>query len=327
MSVPTANNKSASAANTTKNPHKTSNNALKFVFGGLSGMGATCIVQPLDLVKTRMQVSTATSGGAKEYKNSFQVLLNVIKNEGFFGLYKGIGAALLRQATYTTTRLGVYTWINEVYKGKTNQDPTLFVRMGMGMLAGASGAFVGNPAELTLIRMTADGRLPVAEQRNYKNVANALVRISREEGVLTLWRGCIPTMGRAMVVNMVQLASYSQVKSYLTKEFKFKEGIELHFCASMVSGFLTTVASMPVDIAKTRIQNMKIVDGKPEYKGTTDVLIKVARNEGIFALWKGFTPYFCRLGPHTVLTFIFLEQLNKLYSTFVLGESGGSSGM
>lgn len=37
MSVPTANNKSASAANTTKNPHKTSNNALKFVFGGLSG--------------------------------------------------------------------------------------------------------------------------------------------------------------------------------------------------------------------------------------------------------------------------------------------------
>ena len=36
----------------------------------------------------------------------------------------------------------------------------------------------------------------------------------------------------------------------------------------MISGFITTVASMPVDIAKTRIQNMKIVDGKPEYRGT-----------------------------------------------------------
>lgn len=47
----------------------------------------------------------------------------------------------------------------------------------------------------------------------------------------------------------------------------FNEGIFLHFCASMISGLVTTAASMPVDIAKTRIQNMKIIDGKPEYKG------------------------------------------------------------
>ena len=47
----------------------------------------------------------------------------------------------------------------------------------------------------------------------------------------------------------------------------FNEGIFLHFCASMISGFVTTAASMPVDIAKTRIQNMKIIDGKPEYRG------------------------------------------------------------
>jgi hypothetical protein len=43
-----------------------------------------------------------------------------------------------------------------------------------------------------------------------------------------------------------------------------------------------------------RIQNMKIVDGKPEYKGAVDVITKVARNEGFFALWKGFTPYYFR---------------------------------
>lgn len=81
----------------------------------------------------------------------------------------------------------------------------------MGMSAGACGAFVGTPAEVALIRMTADGRLPPAERRNYSNVVNALTRITREEGLLALWRGCIPTIGRAMVVNMAQLASYSQV--------------------------------------------------------------------------------------------------------------------
>uniref|UniRef100_T1GU60 Mitochondrial 2-oxoglutarate/malate carrier protein n=1 Tax=Megaselia scalaris TaxID=36166 RepID=T1GU60_MEGSC len=200
--------------------------------------------------------------------------------------------------------------------------------MAMGMAAGACGAMVGCPAEVALIRMTADGRLPLAERRNYTSVVNALSRITTEEGFAALFRGCIPTMGRAMVVNMAQLASYSQAKGYIVQQFQMQDGIKLHFCASMISGFITTVASMPVDIAKTRIQNMKkTVDGKPEYKGTIDVLLKVSRQEGVFALWKGFTPYFCRLGPHTVLTFIILEQLNQLYSRHVLGVESKGSGL
>lgn len=58
---------------------------------------------------------------------------------------------------------------------------------------------------------------------------------------------------------------------------------------------------------------MKMINGKPEYSGIGEVFLKIIRNEGILALWKGFLPYLARLGPHTVLTFIFLEQLNKAY--------------
>jgi solute carrier family 25 oxoglutarate transporter 11 len=83
---------------------------------------------------------------------------------------------------------------------------------------------------------------------------------------------------------------------------------------------------MPVDIAKTRIQNQKYIDGKPEYKGAMDVLTKVVKNEGILSLWKGFTPYYFRLGPHTVLTFIFLEQMNRLYKVHILGQIGATGG-
>lgn len=65
-----------------------------------------------------------------------------------------------------------------------------------------------------------------------------------------------------------------------------------------------------------RIQNMKTINGVPEYKGTTDVFMKIVRGEGVLALWKGFTPYYARLGPHTVLTFVFLEQLNQAYRQY-----------
>lgn len=68
-------------------------------------------------------------------------------------------------------------------------------------------------------------------------------------------------------------------------------------------------------ISPSRIQNMKTINGKPEFTGAIDVLTKVIRNEGLFALWKGFFPYYARLGPHTVLTFIFLEQMTSAYKT------------
>lgn len=78
-------------------------------------MGATVFVQPLDLVKNRMQLSGA-GGGKKEYKNTFDALTKILRTEGITGIYKGLGAGLLRQATYTTTRLGVYTGLNDMYK-------------------------------------------------------------------------------------------------------------------------------------------------------------------------------------------------------------------
>ncbi|KAK9888027.1 hypothetical protein WA026_000310 [Henosepilachna vigintioctopunctata] len=290
---------------------KTMPNGVKFLFGGSAGMAATCFVQPLDLIKNRMQMS-GIAGGKKEYPTSFHALKGIIKNEGILALYTGLSAGLFRQATYTTTRLGVYTMAFE-YFSKGDQAPGFLLKAALGMFAGVCGAFVGTPAEVALIRMTLDGRLPEAERRNYKHIGDALVRITREEGLFTLWRGAVPTMGRAMVVNAAQLASYSQAKEMLMKTGHFTQGIFLHFCASMISGLITTAASMPVDIAKTRIQNMKTIDGKPEYSGAVDVLRKVIQREGIFALWKGFTPYYARLGPHTVLTFIFLEQMNAWY--------------
>lgn len=300
-------------------------NYIKFLFGGSAGMAATLFVQPLDLVKNRMQMS-GEGGKAKEYKTSFHALGSIARKEGIFSLYTGLSAGLLRQASYTTTRLGVYTWLFEKFSSD-GKPPSFLMKASLGMFAGAIGAFVGTPAEVSLIRMTTDGRLPVAERRGYTNVFNALARIVKEEGILTLWRGCLPTVMRAMVVNAAQLATYSQAKQILLKSGYVNDNVYCHFWASMISGLATTAASMPVDIAKTRIQNMRIIDGKPEYRGAMDVWMRVIRSEGVLSLWKGFTPYYARLGPHTVLTFIFLEQMNDAYFKYVLGVTKRSGGL
>ncbi len=40
-------------------------NGIKFLYGGLAGMGATVVVQPLDLIKNRMQMAGAGAWGVE----------------------------------------------------------------------------------------------------------------------------------------------------------------------------------------------------------------------------------------------------------------------
>lgn len=130
----------------------------------------------------------------------------------------------MRQATYTTTRLGVFQWLEDTYKAKQKpgEQSGFLMKLAMGMTAGGIGAMVGTPAEVALIRMTSDGRLPVEQRRGYKNVFDALVRITREEGLITLWRGWQPTVARAMILNAAQLGVYSQSKQVITGTFGLK---------------------------------------------------------------------------------------------------------
>jgi solute carrier family 25 oxoglutarate transporter 11 len=293
---------------------------LKFVFGGAAGMGACCFSQPFDFLKNRMQMS-GEGGAAREHKGTFDAIKNIVRKEGILGFYNGLSAGLLRQGTYTTLRLGFYTWLFEHFSSP-DKPPGFVLKATLGLTAGAVSSFMCNPTEIGLIRMTIDGRMPKEQQRGYKNVFDVLIRVTREEGILTLWRGCGPTVGRAMVVNAAQLGTYSQAKQLLLATGLIGDNILTHFGASMIAALACTTASMPVDIAKTRVQNMRVVNGVPEYKGTLDVWMKVTRKEGVFALWKGFTPYFMRLGPHTVLVFVFLEQLNSMYFKYVLGVEG-----
>jgi hypothetical protein len=81
----------------------------------------------------------------------------------------------------------------------------------------------------------------------------------------------------------------------------------------------------PADVLKTRVMNANPKEGIM-YRGAVDCAVKTFKNEGLKAFYKGWIPFFVRcgcggrggglmrvrLGPHTVLTFVFAEQLTKM---------------
>ena len=70
----------------------------------------------------------------------------------------------------------------------------------------------------------------------YKNMRHAFASIWREGGVRALYRGVYPTTARGIVLSVSQICSYDQAKQVLKRRGLMREGVELHFAASMFAG-------------------------------------------------------------------------------------------
>jgi hypothetical protein len=113
-------------------------------------------------------------------------------------------------------------------------------------------AIISCPAEVTLVRISNDATQPADKRRNYTSVGNAFQRILREEGVKTFFSGSGPFVNRAMVVGAVQVGTYDQFRG-MYKDMGVTHELLNVFYASMTSGFIYAVVTMPLETAKNRM--------------------------------------------------------------------------
>ncbi len=175
-------------------------------------------------------------------------------------------------------------------------------------------ALISCPAEVTLVRMSNDASQPPEKRRNYKGVADAFRRIIKEEGVPTFFRGSGPFVNRAMLVGAVQVGTYDQFRQ-LFKEWGATGDNINNFYASMASGLIYSLITMPFETAKNRMafQRPDPVTGQRPYTGALQTMRSIVAKEGITKLWAGFPPYYLRCGGHTVVMFMSVEWLRKFY--------------
>jgi solute carrier family 25 oxoglutarate transporter 11 len=283
-----------------------------FFIGGASGMFATTIIQPIDFVKVQIQVKSEM--GAKDL-GPIKIAKQIYKETGSLKtFYRGLDSALLRQAVYTSTRLGLFYDIQDYLKKQSpTHEVSAFKNACASLFAGAVGSFVGNPADLSLVRMQSDNNLPANERRNYKNVFDALIRTVKEEGIFTLWRGSFPTVVRAMMMNFSLLVPFEETKKLLAPYIKKEQNKAI--IASMISGIAACFLSLPFDNVKTKLQKMKKgPDGKLPYKGIIDCIYKTSHKEGVLRLWVGISTYYVRVAPHAVISLVTNDFLRRTFT-------------
>lgn len=87
------------------------------------------------------------------------------------------------------------------------------------------------------------------------------------------------------------------------------------FTASMIGGAAAVACQTPFDVVSTRLYNQG-TDSHGRgmlYRGVFDCFIRIYQTEGLWGFYKGWGASLFRLGPHTVLTLVFWNQLQLKY--------------
>ena len=296
----------------------------KLVAGGLSCMFISAVLNPMDVVKVVLQSQSQLKSfehSVREvllhpsrslydhcrYHGTWDALKSIYLEQGYGrGLMKGITASMLREASYSSLRMGLYDSIKIlIAPSGTNKDQFTF---GQKLIAGAGsgtiGSFIATPTDLVKIRFQSYS----PRHRNpYANTFDAFRRIVRDEGGLKgLYRGATPTILRASLLTSVQLSSYDQSKRLLLLHSDyFEDNLFTHLTASLISGLITTTLVNPADVIKTRMMCDR------RYSNPFDCLKKTVESEGPRALMKGWLPNYLRLGPHCLVSLPLAEFIRQ----------------
>lgn len=278
--------------------------------GSMSGIIGTCCIQPLDMIKVRVQLAAAEGHPT----SPFSIAMQTLKSEGVLTFYNGLSAGLMRQVVYTGARFGLF----DIFTEKA-QDPTFdsipgFAKKAVcGISAGGLAALAGTPADLALIRMQSDSLLPESQRQNYRGVVHALTTITKMEGMLGLFKGASATSARAMATNFGSLAFNAQAKEML-RDGGASPTVQV-FGGALIAGFASSFFSLPLDFVKTQIQKMKPdpITGEMPFKGPLDCVAKQVKTGGIVRLWVGFPTYYARMAPHAMIALIMQDKIKGMW--------------
>lgn len=276
---------------------------------GIANGVSTALLNPSDVTKLRLQ----SPGGAELYSSLSKCVRTITAEQGVAALWTtGLTSTLLREALYSTTRMGLYPHV----KRMLGVDNSLTGKIFAGSITGGLGSIISNPIDVAKVTIMAeagavgpDGRYTTGLRKGHLPAwPNTFVALRSVVSDGTALRGATPSVARGMLMAASQLASYDHSKHVLRDVLGAQDGVGLHVFCSQISAVCATIVTAPADMLKTRIMGDRVglYPG-----GVLDCLGQTVRNEGVLALWRGALPSFLRLGPHFVITFPLYEYLRR----------------
>jgi len=262
---------------------------LETIFAGATaGLLELLCMFPLDVVKTRIQLSAES---ARPKTGILSSLKAIVAEGGVARLYRGILAPAIQEPIKRSVK---FTG-NAMYSKLLPAD-NLQSRVAAGTLAGMTEIIFIAPFEVVKVRMQAPGNVGL-----YKTVPDCFAQIMKAEGVSAFATGLESALLRQGLWNGAYFGCIWYMKKGPLRIDNEKQAgktkvMARNFACGVVGGVLGTILNNPFDVVVSRMRNVLPGETSP-YRWSMQSLSLIARQEGISALYKGFGPKVLRLGP------------------------------
>ena len=180
----------------------------RFAAGGLAGAAAQAAIYPLEMVKTRMALSSGPNAGGMA-----ATALAIARESGPAGLFRGLQPSLVGIFPYA----GIDLMANSVLKDAVaeryqaaGREPGVLELLGCGMASSTTAMMCTYPLNVVRTRMQTSG-MPGATA--YGGAAQCFFKILREEGGAGLYRGVVPSLAKVLPATSISYAVYDTLST------------------------------------------------------------------------------------------------------------------
>lgn len=125
-----------------------------------------------------------------------------------------------------------------------------------GVSAGAFAQLISSPADLLKVQLQMEGkRKLMGLPPRVHGLTDAFFKTLNSGGVKGLWKGSVPNVQRAALVNLGDLTTYDSAKRFILRNTSLEDNHFVHVMSSACAGFVAASMGTPADVVKTRIMN------------------------------------------------------------------------
>lgn len=196
--------------------------ARRLTAGALAGLVSVACTYPLDIVRTRLAVQSATLPGNASPTSTEKVkqpgivrtMSAIYRTEGgIFGLYRGLWPTLLGVAPYVALNFQCYEVLKKHLLPVDRDAPSISRKLLCGALAGSIAQTVTYPLDVLRRRMQVTGMSSM--QYKYSGTWDAARTMVRKEGVRGLYKGMIPNYLKVAPAISISFVTYEWCKEVL----------------------------------------------------------------------------------------------------------------
>ncbi|PKS07451.1 hypothetical protein jhhlp_006055 [Lomentospora prolificans] len=194
------------------------NSLLRLTCGGLAGITSVVFTYPLDIVRTRLSIQSASfaelGDRPKKLPGMWATLIHMYKTEGgFFALYRGIIPTVAGVAPYVGLNFMVYEVVRKYLTPEGEQNPNAVRKLLAGAISGAVAQTFTYPFDVLRRRFQINTMSGLGYQ--YKSIGDAIKVIVAQEGLAGLYKGIIPNLLKVAPSMASSWLSFEVCRDYL----------------------------------------------------------------------------------------------------------------